>query len=144
MVEIGNSSIEILSLLTSAMDVTNLQAITSAAGQLCGREISVGFKAIILLRRKEDLTKEAFREWWLEQHRPLALQLPGLRKMVINISQEDDAAYDGASELWFDTRALFEAAYSTDLGKAVARDSLSMVSRRDRIFVEELEFLPEG
>lgn len=104
----------------------------------------MGFKAIILLRRKEHLTKESFREWWLEQHRPLALQLPGLRKMIINISQEDDAAYDGASELWFDTRAKFEAAYSTDLGKAVAQDSLSMVSRRDRIFVEELEFIPEG
>lgn len=103
----------------------------------------MGFKAIILLRRKETLTKEAFREWWLEQHRPLALKLPGLRRMVINISQEDDAAYDGASELWFDTRAHFEAAYNTDLGKAVAQDSLSMVSRRDRLFVEELEYNPE-
>ena len=38
------------------------------------------FKAMILLSRREDLTPVDFRRWWLEEHRPLALQLPGLRK----------------------------------------------------------------
>lgn len=97
------------------------------------------FKAIILLKRKEGLTQETFTRWWLEHHRPLALQLPGLRRMVINLSRDPDAVYDGASELWFDTEADFAAAYATDIGRQVAADSLSMVSRRDRLAVSEHE-----
>jgi len=101
------------------------------------------FKAIILLRRRADLSREAFVHWWLTQHRPLALQLPGLRKMVINIATNEAAEYDGASELWFDTESDFLAAYDTPLGRRVAADSLSMVERRDRLFVLEHPFDPE-
>ncbi|MGI9295346.1 MAG: EthD family reductase [Pseudomonadales bacterium] len=100
------------------------------------------FKAIILLKRKEDLSREDFIRWWLETHKPLALQLPGLKKMCINISQNEDAEYDGASELWFDSEAAFINAYATPLGQRVAADSLSMVSRRDRLFVEEVSLEP--
>ena len=100
------------------------------------------FKAIILLKRKEDLSRQDFIKWWLETHKPLALQLPGLKKMCINISQNEDAEYDGASELWFDSEADFISAYATPLGQRVAADSLSMVSRRDRLFVEEVILEP--
>jgi len=100
------------------------------------------FKAIILLKRRDGLSHEAFGQWWLERHRPLALRLPGLRRMVVNLSREPDALYDGASELWFDSESDFLSAYATDIGKAVAADSLSMVSRRDRIAVEEYESEP--
>ncbi len=62
--------------------------------------------------------------------------------MVINIGLDASAAYDGCSELWFDSEAAFHAAYATELGQAVARDSLSMVSRRDRIIVREIEAGP--
>lgn len=100
------------------------------------------FKAIILLKRKEDLSREDFIKWWLEAHKPLALQLPGLKKMCINISQNEDAEYDGASELWFDSEADFIGAYATPIGQRVAADSLSMVSRRHRLFVEEVILEP--
>jgi len=49
----------------------------------------------------------------------------------------DDAPFDGVSELWFDTRADFDAAYATDIGRAVAADSMANVSARVRLFVEE-------
>lgn len=97
------------------------------------------FKAIILLKRRDGLSHEAFGQWWLEHHRPLALQLPGLRRMVVNLCQDPDAIYDGASELWFDSESDFLAAYATEIGNAVATDSLSMVSRRDRMTVVEHE-----
>ncbi|MFT3723378.1 MAG: EthD family reductase [Hyphomonadaceae bacterium] len=103
----------------------------------------MAFKAMILLKRRDDLSLEAFAAWWLETHRPLALRLPGLRRMVINLGSDQAALYDGCSELWFDTEADFHAAYATELGQAVARDSLSMVSRRDRLFVREIEAIPE-
>ena len=45
--------------------------------------------------------------------------------------------YDGVSELWFDSRSDFDAAYATEIGKEVASDSLKHVSGRLRLFVEE-------
>jgi uncharacterized protein (TIGR02118 family) len=99
------------------------------------------FKAMILLTRREDMTPDDFRRWWLEEHRPLALQLPGLRRMVVNIVEpgpgHDETGIDGVSELWFDTRADFEAAYATEIGKAVAADSMGHNRRRVRLLIDE-------
>lgn len=100
------------------------------------------FKAIILLSRGADQSPEDFRTWWLESHAPLARQLPGLRALTFNLiapglNEDGEKPYDGVSELWFDTREAFDAAYATDLGKRVASDSLAHVSGRLRLFVEE-------
>jgi uncharacterized protein (TIGR02118 family) len=98
------------------------------------------FKAMILLTRRADLSRDEFRAWWLEEHRPLALGLPGLRRMVINLVDErPDGGIDGVSELWFDSRAEFDAAYTTEHGKAVAADSMAHVQSRTRYFVTEHE-----
>lgn len=103
------------------------------------------FKAIILLSRGTDQTPEDFRRWWLEEHAPLARQLPGLRGLTFNLVSPDlnpgpDAPpFDGVSELWFDSREAFEAAYATDIGRRVASDSLAHVSGRLRLLVEEHE-----
>jgi uncharacterized protein (TIGR02118 family) len=95
------------------------------------------FKAIILLTRAEGSTRDEFREWWLEHHAPLARQLPGLRRLVFNVVETEDAPYDGVSELWFDSQEDFEAAYASEVGKAVAADSLANVSGRARLVVSE-------
>lgn len=96
------------------------------------------FKAMILLTRRDELSLEEFHRWWLEQHRPMALGLPKLRRMVINLVDEaSEPGVDGVSELWFDTRADFEAAYATDHGKAVAADTLAHVTARVRLLVTE-------
>ena len=97
------------------------------------------FKAMILLTRREDMTPEDFRRWWLDEHRPLALQLPGLRRMVVNIVEADPAesGIDGVSELWFDTEEDFVAAYATDIGKTVSGDSMAHNRTRVRLFIDE-------
>ena len=95
------------------------------------------FKAVILLTRLEGATSDEFRAWWLDRHAPLARQLPGLRRLVFNVVESDDAPCDGISELWFDDRAAFDAAYATDIGRRVAADSMANVSARVRMFVEE-------
>jgi uncharacterized protein (TIGR02118 family) len=105
----------------------------------------VSFKAVILLRRRDDMTPAEFRSWWLEEHAPLAAQLPGVRRIVFNAAIDDGVAdpdvakseVDGVSELWFDDEAAFVAAYSTDLGKQVAADSMAHVRSRVRLFVTE-------
>jgi uncharacterized protein (TIGR02118 family) len=95
------------------------------------------FKAIILLTRRDDMTSADFRNWMLVRHSPLAKQLPGVRKLVFNIVENPDSGYDGVSELWFDTRAAFDAAYQTEIGKAVAGDSIANVKTRLRLFADE-------
>ncbi len=99
------------------------------------------FKAIILLRRRDDMTHDEFRTWWLEEHAPLAARLPGVRRLVFNLGEDrgtgnpDDV--DGVSELWFDDRAAFDAAYATEIGRQVAADSMAHVRDRVRMFVGE-------
>ena len=95
------------------------------------------FKAVILLTRAEGATTEEFRSWWLEEHAPLARQLPGLRRLVFNVVETEDAGIDGVSELWFESHADFEAAYASPIGRQVAEDSLANVSGRTRLFVDE-------
>lgn len=95
------------------------------------------FKAIILLTRRDEMTRADFRRWMLEEHSPLARQLPGLRKLVFNLVESDEVPYDGVSELWFDTREAFDAAYATEIGKSVAADSLAHVTARIRLLVDE-------
>ena len=95
------------------------------------------FKAMILLTRNDGLSKADFRDWMLVGHAPLAKQLPGLRRLTFNIVENEDVAIDGVSELWFDSREAFDAAYATEIGKAVAGDSLAHVKARVRLFADE-------
>jgi uncharacterized protein (TIGR02118 family) len=57
---------------------------------------------------------------------PLARNAPGARHSC-----------DGVSELWFDSEEAFEAAYASEIGQAVAADSLANVSGRVRLVVDE-------
>lgn len=102
----------------------------------------MAFKAIILLKSKDDMTHEDFANWWLGDHSKLARQLPGLRKLCFNLINNEESGFDGAAELWFDSQQDFEAAYQTEIGKAVAEDSLSKMSKRERLFVTENFFEP--
>ena len=94
------------------------------------------YKAIILLKRGEDMTHEDFKTWWLVDHSKKAATLPGVRKIVFNLAA-DGSSFDGISELWFDSKEAFEAAYESEIGKAVAADSIAHLADRQRIFVTE-------
>jgi len=98
------------------------------------------FKAMILLTRRTDMTHEQFTQWWLEEHAPMARQLPGVREIRFNEVTEGEGI-DGVAELWFDDQASFEAAYSTEIGSSVAQDSLDHVASRVRLFVSENQIL---
>ncbi len=95
------------------------------------------FKAIILLTRRDGMSREAFRSWWLAEHAPLARQLPEVRRLVFDVVEDEQAPFDGVSELWFDTRDAFDAAYASEIGRDVATDSMAHVSGRVRVIVDE-------
>jgi uncharacterized protein (TIGR02118 family) len=115
--------------------------------------VTTVFKAMILLTRHDDMSSQEFRDWWLNQHAPLAKQLPDVRRITFNVVDAPnltavgapggpvDGQVDGIAELWFDSQAAFEAAYASDLGRQVVADSMAHVSHRVRLFVDEQPFL---
>jgi uncharacterized protein (TIGR02118 family) len=99
-------------------------------------------KAVILLKRRDDMSLRDFADWMLKEHVPLALKLDGLKRYKVNIARDADNDYDGVSELWFDSEDAMLAAYGSDHGKAVAADSMAHVKDRRRIVVDEHPFNP--
>ena len=94
------------------------------------------YKVIILLTRREGTTHDEFLHWWLNDHRALAEQLPGVRKLVFN-DVADGSGPDGIAELWFDSEQAAIDAYATEAGKRVAAHTLSYVQSRIRLVVTE-------
>ena len=74
------------------------------------------FKAMILLKRKEEYSQREFRNWWLGEHAQLAIQLPGLKKLCFNPAEDEAALYDGVAELWFETERDFYRSLSIRTG----------------------------
>ncbi len=96
-------------------------------------------KAMIFLSRRADLSREAFADWWLNSHRPLAAQLPGLVRHTFNLLP-DDAPFDAIVEQWFVSAQAAAACYDSPQGQAVAEDSKRHLEGRVRMLVEEHEF----
>ena len=100
------------------------------------------FKTMIMLTRRDDMTHEEFKAWWLGEHQLLAKQLPGVQKIRFNVIDQDETPpCDGIAELWFETQEAFVAAYATEIGQAVAADSMAHLASRVRMFTEEVEVL---
>lgn len=96
-------------------------------------------KLMVGLIRREDMTREEFAHWWIEEHAPLARTLPGVQRIRFNLLAE--GPFDGIAELWFPSDEAIVAAYATEIGKTVAADSMAHVSDRVRMPVEEFEIL---
>lgn len=93
---------------------------------------------MIILKRRDDSDFEQFKSHWLNHHASLVRQLPNIRKAVFNFSTEQGMGdVDAVSELWFDSEQDFLAAYASEIGQKVAEDSLSRVSKRQRVMLSE-------
>lgn len=67
-------------------------------------------KAIIFIKRRKDLTREQFKEYWLTEHSKLEkenAEKNWVRKIVASFPVEDDSLpeppFDGMVELYFDS-----------------------------------------
>jgi uncharacterized protein (TIGR02118 family) len=103
-------------------------------------------KVMILLTRRADLTHDEFVHWWLGEHLALAGELPHVQQATLNVVEHDPdgSGIDGVGELWFDSIAEMEAAYASEVGRAVIADSVAHTSRRQRLIVDELRQLDES
>lgn len=96
-------------------------------------------KIISLLKRKEDISLEAFRKWALEEHPELGKKLPGMRHYRMSVVLEDNPALpaDAVSEMWFDDMDARNAAFGADAGKSAAADASAHCSSRMHLLTEE-------
>lgn len=103
-----------------------------------------GFKRIGLLRRRPDLSREQFVAHWVNVHAKLARLMPKVRRYSINVIDRERHPfldYDGFSELWFDSRADCEAAFSSPEGVAVLADLKNYVESANPVFIEEYQIV---
>jgi uncharacterized protein (TIGR02118 family) len=87
-------------------------------------------KLVCPIRRRPDLSHEAFVEHWLTAHVPLALRHhPGLVRYVTNVVDEslgDAAPYDGIAELSFaDEESVKTRMFDSPEGERVIRDDIA-------------------
>ena len=118
-------------------------------------------KLVMCLTRHPDMTREAFLDYWKNQHGPFFMenaQAMGARKYLqahtldtpLNQGLRDSRGmqpeYDGVAEVWFDSAESMMAGMSTPegqkLGAALLEDEKNFIdhSRSSAFIVEEHEF----
>lgn len=110
------------------------------------------FKAIAMLKRREDLSREAFIDYYETKHAPLILSLvPGILKYRRNFADFEGAYafpeaapfdFDVITELWFADRAAYDRAMAVnaepDVAARVAADEENFLDRaKTRMFLVE-------
>ncbi len=100
-------------------------------------------KVISLMKRREDMSLDEFRDWATKEHVEFGKQLPGLRQYRMSVVLADDPnhPYDAVSELWFDDQDALAAAFATDAGKAAGEDVAAHTSNRTRLMTSEIEVI---
>jgi uncharacterized protein (TIGR02118 family) len=102
-------------------------------------------KLIGLLRRASGTTPASFREHWRDHHARIAMELPGLRRYVINpvVAAPGGAqpGWDGVAELWFDDLAAFAAAMASPQWQAAEADH-AFIEHRVIVLCDEEQILP--
>lgn len=101
-------------------------------------------KLVYVIRRRADVTPEAFRRYWLEQHGPRvrghAAALGAVRYVQSHTGEDDLNAllrasrgsappFDGITEVWWPSRAALEAGLATPEGQEAGRDLLADETR---------------
>jgi uncharacterized protein (TIGR02118 family) len=102
-------------------------------------------KTIIFLKRRTDLERAVFFDWWLNAHRPLVEKIPALRRYTISLEAAgEDAIFDGLAELWFDNAQASETGFASPEGQIASADTRAHVSRRERVDLVEHKFVDTG
>ncbi len=101
-------------------------------------------KVITALKRRPDLEVEAFQDYWLNVHGPIAGRMPGVRRYVqshtlLSGYRKREPAADGIAELWFDDTDALRALEGAPELEATMADHVEFVAPDGefQIFTEE-------
>lgn len=101
-------------------------------------------KAIYLIRRKPEMSREDFHRYWREVHGAIAARIPGLRRYVqchaIPRDHGDADGFDGAAEAWFDDMDAVRRAVASPEYAAARADEARFIDlgRTTLVFTEEV------
>ena len=96
-------------------------------------------KVLVVLQKKEDMTRAEFRRYWREIHGPIGARMPGVRRYMQNHVLADGAPFDGVAEMWFESPADMQAAFTSEAAAEAARDVANFLSGTQVVMVEEVE-----
>jgi uncharacterized protein (TIGR02118 family) len=99
-------------------------------------------KRLGILRKKEGLSYEAFKEHWLTKHAVLCSKLPKLRRYSVNFvdrARFPKFGYDGFSEIWFDSEEDLVAAFASPEGRTLLADLPNFAGDIDPIIAVETQ-----
>ena len=96
----------------------------------------------IWLRRREDLSEEDFRAYWVNKHAPIARDgyqfLTGyVVNAVTRVPQGQEQPYDGVAELTWEDREGFSADMKSEAAKRATDDLANFTSAGGLLFVEQ-------
>jgi uncharacterized protein (TIGR02118 family) len=99
-------------------------------------------KVVALLKAKPGMSREEFKQRWVEQHAPMALRMERLRGYRINVAIEQqeiegELPYDGTAELWWDSVEDMQADFDSEVGLTAGDDADSFTVVRQHIYTEE-------
>ena len=98
-------------------------------------------KMVVVLHRKDGMSREEFRAYWRDVHGALGARMPGVRRYVQNHVVADGAPFDGIAEMWFDSPADMQAAFTSEAAQEAARDVVNFLSGQQVVLVEEVEIV---
>ena len=101
-------------------------------------------KVVVLLYRRPDLTREAFRVYWRDVHGPLGAAMPGIRRYVQNRPAMENAPFDGMAEMWFDSTEAMQIAFTSPEAAKAAADVPNFLDRTEIVLVEEVAVVDGG
>jgi len=74
------------------------------------------YHVVFLVKRRPDLSPEAFARYWIEEHTPFTARVPGVRAYRCYPAAgppEGEAPFDGVAVLSFDDEAAYRAAVAS-------------------------------
>jgi uncharacterized protein (TIGR02118 family) len=107
-----------------------------------GRRLDV-VRAHIWLRRKEGMSPDEFRDYWLSQHAPIARDgyehLTGyVVNLVTRVPEGQEAPYDGVAELTWEDRDGMKADFASEASAQSTEDLGSFTDAFGLLFVEQI------
>lgn len=77
----------------------------------------------VTLERTDGWSFEEFREYYFEEHVPIAKEIPNLEKYTVSLALDpDEAAYDAIADLYFETPEALQEAMGSEEAQAALED----------------------
>ncbi len=104
-------------------------------------------KQLSIFRRREDLSREAFRDYWRTRHPDVVTRLPGIRRYVQNhvtAVLRGEPGWDGIAEVWFDDIESMRANAGSPVLADIREDEANFIAAGSMVSIVTTEHVLGG